>query len=289
MTAFGRTALEEDDYSLTVEIRTLNSRFLDIVLKLPKQLMEFEDGLRKQVSRSARRGRVEVFVQTECRDPGRLAPNISLPLASLYWEQLLELHHHLPGSDPPKLEHLLTIPNIFEPSHKDDDREIMGKLLSQAATEALRQIDIMKRGEGEALAVDLTERLAALREDIRLIDGRKETVLEEYKNRLRERMIRLLEQTDFDEARLLQETAYFAERSDINEEIVRFNSHLDQFHDLIASGEAADGRRLDFLSQELHREANTIGSKTGDIETVRAVVRMKTEIGKLKEQIQNVE
>ncbi|NTV42878.1 MAG: DUF1732 domain-containing protein, partial [Syntrophobacteraceae bacterium] len=127
------------------------------------------------------------------------------------------------------------------------------------------------------------------REDLSLIESRKDLVLLEYQVRLRERMEELLKDVTVDEGRLLQEIGYLAERSDINEELVRLQSHLDQLGELVAGDSVADGRRLDFLIQELHRESNTIGSKTNDLETVQAVVRMKSEIGKLKEQVQNVE
>ena len=133
------------------------------------------------------------------------------------------------------------------------------------------------------------ERLAALRDDLSVVAGRRAAVIEEYKTRLQERMKQLLGGTELDENRLLQEIAFIIDRADINEEIVRLGSHLEQLLSIVTGEKPADGRRLDFLIQELHREASTIGSKTTDLDTVQAVVRMKTEIGKLKEQAQNIE
>ncbi len=133
------------------------------------------------------------------------------------------------------------------------------------------------------------DRLAALRDDLSVVMSRREAVIEEYRTRLQERMKQLLGGTEPDENRLLQEIAFIIDRSDINEEIVRLGSHLEQVESILTGAKPADGRRLDFLIQELHREASTIGSKTTDLDTVQAVVRMKTEIGKLKEQAQNIE
>ena len=289
MTAFGRTQVEDAGYSITIEVRTLNSRYLDIVLRLPKNYLEFEDTLRKQISQTMRRGRIEVFVQIETTIVEQKAPKIDLPVARFYWEQLQELHRRLPGTDAPTLAHLMSIPHIYQSRDAVADREVLGGMLTASLVEALRQIQDMRCQEGDALLQDCLARLESLHEDLALIDGRKDTILEDYQKRLRDRIEELLSTTELDETRLLQEVAYMAERADINEELVRFQSHLEQMKSLLKGTKPADGRRLDFLTQELHREANTIGCKTGDLDTVQAVVRMKSEIGKLKEQVQNIE
>lgn len=289
MTAFGRTRLEEAGYSVMVEVRALNGRGLDVVLRLPKNFLEFEEPLRKQVAKSLRRGRIEVFFQIETTDVERRAPHINLALARFYWGQLQELHRLLPGAGPPQLKDLLSIPHLFESREAVGDREVLKALLTRALSECLEQIQQMRIQEGEALLQDFLERLNHLHQDLTFIHSRRGVILEEYKQRLRERIQELLGGTEVDENRLLQEVACMAERSDINEETVRLGSHLDQVQGLLTAKEAADGRRLDFLAQELHREVNTIGCKTGDLEIVQAIVRMKSEIGKLKEQVQNVE
>ncbi len=289
MTAFGRAQIERSGYSVTVEVRALNSRFLDTVIRLPKNYLEFEESLRKQVGKSSRRGRIEVFVQIEPTQVERKAPHINLPLARFYWDQLQAMYLELPGADPPKLEHLLRVPYLFEPVEADYDRETLKDILTEALAEALRQADQMKRQEGESLLRDFLERLAALRHELSVIESRKDVVFEEYRKRLRDRMQELMGELAVDENRLLQEVACMAERADINEEIVRLKSHLDHMEGLLTSREMADGRRLDFFTQELHREVNTIGCKMSDLDTAQAVVRMKSEVGKLKEQAQNVE
>lgn len=289
MTAFGRTQKEESGYLMTVEIRTLNSRGLDVVLRLPKNFIEFEDSCRKLIGRKIKRGRIEVFVQIESTKMEQKAPPISTALSRYYWEQLGDLHRQLPGSDPPRFQDLLRIPHIYETREEIQDRETLGGLLACCVEEALARVLRMRALEGDSLLKDCTARLEALRQELATVESRKDLVLIEYQQKIRDRVRELLEDTEIDEARLLQEVAYLAERSDINEEMVRLRSHIDQMSELLAGNAPSDGRRLDFLTQELHREANTIGVKTGDLEAIQAVVRMKSEIGKLKEQVQNIE
>jgi uncharacterized protein (TIGR00255 family) len=289
MTAFGRTRKEADGLTVTLEMRTLNGRSLDIVLRLPKNMLEFEDLLRKKIAQSLRRGRVEVFVQVECTVIAQKTPQISIPLAGHYWEQLQELHRQLPGTDRPTLDHLLRIPYIFETKDESDRQELMKRALSEAIEEVLQEIVAMRAREGEALREDCLVRLKSLEDDLTLIDSRKGLVIEEFQSRLTARIQELLGENSFDENRVLQEVACLAERSDINEETVRLWSHFRQIRDLLDPSGSGDGRKLDFMAQELHRETNTIGCKTGDIDMIQAVVRMKGEIAKLKEQVQNIE
>jgi len=289
MTAFGRAKTEDSGYAVTVEIKTLNSRNLDIVPRLNKNYSELEESIRKKIARLFRRGRVEVFVQIDPVAAALRAPQLNLELARLYWSQLQDLHAALPSSDPPKLRDLLSIPYLFEAGKEITDREVLDNVLSGALADAARLVAEMRLKEGESLQRDCLERLAVLRAELSAIEERKQQMFIESQKRLRDRIRELIGEIDLDENRFLQEVAYLAERSDINEEIVRLKSHLDQFEELLLSAEPADGRRLDFLSQELHREVNTIGSKTVNLEIIQNVVRMKSEIGKLREQVQNVE
>ncbi len=289
MTGFGRSRKEGAGYSVSVEMRSLNGRQLDISVRLPKSFLEFEDLFRKIVSEKLRRGRVDIYVQVESTDIKQKAPRINTDLVRFYWRQLQDLHVTLTGAGEPKLEHLLSIPHIYEVRETDVDSEAVQKLLAEAAAEALDQLRRMRSLEGESLLSDLNNRIEAIGADLSVVRGRSALVIQEYKTRLEERMKQLLGGTEPDENRLLQEIAFLVDRSDINEELVRLGSHLEQIRAVISGAKPADGRRVDFLIQELHREANTIGSKTTDLETTQAVVRMKTEIGKLKEQVQNVE
>lgn len=289
MTAFGRSVARSELCSVTVEIRALNSRHLDIVLKMPKNCIEFEDHCRKLVAKSVRRGRLEVNVQLETKTSGTGTPAVNLELAKRYWGELQELHRLLPQTDPPRLEHLLCIPYLFQNSESAIDREDLQVVLTEALLGALNEIQCMKALEGKALLQDFMDRLATVRRELSVINGHQEKVLRAYELKLREKVQQFLGETPLDENRLIQEVVYFADRSDINEEIVRLRSHLDQVENILTSELPADGRKLDFLLQEMHREINTIGAKTADLDIITSVVVIKTEIGKLKEQIQNVE
>lgn len=289
MTAFGRAQQEIPAYSVTVEIRTLNGRNLDVVLRLPKNYLEFEKDFRKQITERIRRGRVEVYVQVETTIAEQKTPQLNMSLSRFYWEQLQHLHRLLPGSDPPKLENLLAVPYLFESVEAPADQDLLREVLFATLAAALEQINLMRMQEGEALQQDCLARLNTLREELAMIYSRKDLIVEEYQTRLRERLQELLTDVEIDANRLAQEVAYLAERSDINEEIVRLESHLVQMEEMLKGPGAAEGRRLDFLTQEMHREVNTIGCKTGDLQSIQCVLRMKGEIGKLKEQIQNVE
>jgi len=289
MTGFGRSRKEGAGYSVNVEMRALNGRQLDISVRLPKNFFEFEDLCRKIISEKLKRGRIDMFVQVESMDVRQKAPRISPDLAGYYWEQLQDIHLKITKSEQPGLEHLLHIPHIYESPEVTVDSEALQLLLKEAVGEALDQVRRMRALEGESLLRDLMERITALTNDLAIVSSRSELVKLEYKNKLEERMKQLLGGSELDENRLVQEVAFIIDRSDINEEIVRLDSHFEQIRNLVSGQKPADGRRLDFLIQELHREANTIGSKTTDLETTQAVVRMKTEIGKLKEQAQNIE
>jgi len=289
MTGFGRSRKEGAGYTISVEMRALNAKQLDISVRIPKNFFEFEDLCRKLIAKRIRRGRIDAFIQIESTDVRQKAPHISLELAQYYWSQLQEIHREIVHSEEPSLDHLLRIPHIYEMPEALIDSEAIGELVSSAISEALGQVLQMRALEGESLLRDFMDRLAALRDDLSVVVSRREAVIEEYKARLQERMKQLLGGTEPDENRLLQEIAFIIDRADINEEIVRLGSHLRQVEAALTSANPADGRRLDFLIQELHREASTIGSKTTDLDTVNVVVRMKTEIGKLKEQAQNIE
>ncbi|MDR3570267.1 MAG: YicC family protein [Syntrophobacteraceae bacterium] len=289
MTGFGRSRKEGGGYSINVEIRALNAKQLDISVRMSKNYLEFEDLCRKLIAGKIRRGRIDVFVQIDCADIRRKAPAINRELARYYWSQLEDIHRELGNREGPSVDQLLRVPYIYETPEAVMDSEAVKELLSSAISEALGEVLQMRQIEGLALTGDFMNRLGALREDLLVVSSRRGGVIDEYRTKLHERIKLLLAGVEPDENRLSQEIAFMIDRADINEEIVRLGSHLEQVGALLSGSRPADGRRLDFLIQELHREASTIGSKTSDMEIVQAVVRIKTEIGKLKEQAQNVE
>jgi uncharacterized protein (TIGR00255 family) len=289
MTGFGRSRKEGAGYAINVEIRALNAKQLDISVRISKNFFEFEDLCRKLIAATIRRGRIDVFVQIESVDVTRKAPVINLELARYYWAQFERVYRELGFSQSPPVSELLRVPHIYESSEAAWDAAAVKEPFSAALTDALGQVVVMRELEGQALLSDLAARLDLLNRDLEVVAGRRDVVIEEYRTRLSERVKLLLGGSEPDENRLLQEIAFMIDRADINEEIVRLGSHIAQVRALLEAVKPADGRRLDFLIQELHREASTIGSKTSDMEIVQAVVRMKTEIGKLKEQAQNIE
>jgi len=288
MTGFGRSRREAAGYAVNVEMRALNAKQLDISVRIPKNFIEFEELCRKLVSGKIRRGRIDVFLQIESTDVRQKAPHISRELALFYWSQIREIGREIRCGEP-SLDHLLRIPHIYEAPEPVIDPEDIRQLISMAVCDAMEQVLRMRAIEGESLLRDFQDRLAALRRDLAVVCSRRGSVIEEYRDRLAERIKLLLGGMEPDENRLMQEIAFIIDRADINEETVRLESHLDQVTAIVTGTKPADGRRLDFIIQELHRETNTIGSKTSDLETIQAVVRMKTEIGKLKEQAQNIE
>ena len=289
MTGFGRSRKEAGGYAVSVEIRALNAKQLDISVRMSKNFIEFEDLCRKLIADKIRRGRIDAFVQIGSADIRRKTPAINRELARYYWGQLEEIYRELEPSRSPSVDQLLRVPHIYETPETAVDSEALKGPVASAMTEALDQVLGMRRIEGRALADDFLARLSALQADLAVVADRREVVVEEYRTRLGERVKLLLGGAEPDENRLLQEIAFMIDRADINEEIVRLGSHIKQVRSILESGGPGDGRRLDFLIQEFHREASTIGSKTADMEIVQAVVRMKTEIGKLKEQVQNIE
>jgi len=289
MTAFAREQQEDQGHRITVEVRALNSRNLDVVLRFPKSCLELEDQTRKSIAERFQRGRIEVYVQVEGFAVEQKAGRVNLSLARHYWEQLQLLSTELPGVNPPGMEHLLRFPDIFETSGNSVEADALTALLTAAVGSALDALDEMRRLEGQALVDDLRQRLVTLAKAIALVEGRCTAAVSEYQQRLRERLQELLGHVQLDQERLMVELAVFAERSDITEEIVRARSHLEQFQRLLQGDEPAPGRKLDFLSQELHREITTIGSKANDLTISQTVVAMKSEIAKVREQVQNIE
>ncbi len=292
MTSYGRAQASGRHYRVTVEIRTLNGRYLDIVVRIPKNYLELEDFTRKYVSRRIKRGRVEVFIQIEPLLIEAKAPRINIPLARYYWKQLRDLQAALPALDPPRLSDLLKLPNLFETDNTSDDLELLRETLDRALREAMDTVMSMRRTEGLSLSDDFKKRITHLRSELDAIKEQKPLMLEAYQERLHSRIQELLGsmgQIELDSNRLFQEVALFAERSDITEETVRTESHLQQMERLLESQQVVEGRQLDFLTQELQREINTIGAKANDLQIARIVVGMKAEIGKLREQVQNIE
>jgi uncharacterized protein (TIGR00255 family) len=260
-----------------------------LVLRFPKNCLGLEDQTRKHIAQRFQRGRIEVFLQVEPVAVELKGSRINVMLARHYWDQLQQLATELPGGNPPTLADLLRFSDIFESANNTVDQASPEPLLTSAVTAALEDLDQMRSREGQTLVRDLLPRVSWMNDAIARVEDRRVDAVADTHRRLRERLQELLGEAQVDEDRLMQELAILADRSDVTEEIVRARSHLEQLRQLLLGSESAPGRKLDFLTQELHREVNTIGSKANDLDIAQTVVQMKSEVAKLREQVQNIE
>ena len=287
MTAFGRGEAGADGYRFTVEVRTLNHRFCDVRIKLPRKYSDFEEDIKKKVSSEFSRGRIEVSVLADDTLDKVQHLTVDTELAKTYKRLLLILQEELGLQGDLRLESLLNFRDLFAFQEDEESREKAWSVVETALDQAVSGCLLMRQEEGEAIARDLSGRLNQLEVLTGEVETRAPLVVDDARDRLQKRIQDLLE-TELDETRLAQEVAFFAEKSDITEEVVRLQSHIQQFRDLLeASGPR--GRQLEFLLQEMHREVNTIGSKANDLEIAQKVIQMKTELERFREQIQNVE
>lgn len=279
-----------DDQKYIVEIKSLNHRFLEISLRLPASLSALEIEIKKKIGEPLIRGKIDVTIR---RDANASAENahylaLNLPLARNYFDLFTQLKQSLNLQDDIKLGMIAGQKDIFLPVETPQDMTTLWQGLSVVLEEAVAGMMDMRRREGEILSQDLLARLDLMAQLIIRIEVKAPQVVSEYQKRLTERIRELSSGLVVDEARLSQEVAIFAEKSDITEEIVRFRSHIGQFLEMLHSDEAI-GRKVDFLIQEMNREVNTIGSKSSDADISRQVIEIKSELAKLREQVQNLE
>jgi uncharacterized protein (TIGR00255 family) len=291
MTGFGRASFEVDGIDFEVEARSVNHRHLDARVRLPRQLVHVESGVKTQIQARMQRGRVDLNVS---RAVDSAAPTLLIDreVAAQYLEASRELSqaHGLVGDLD--VATLLTLPGVTAFRERELSEEQVGSRLAGAVDEALAAVDAMRVTEGEALGRELRQRLERVEELVESLDARSELVQRAVREKLEKRTRQLAEQTGLlDEARLYQEIVIAADRLDITEELVRLRSHIEQFRSITAEAaqDVAVGRRLDFLLQELGREANTVGSKANDAPLAHDVVALKTELERIREQVQNVE
>ena len=288
MTGFGRAEGLVMDREVAVEIKTVNNRFKDVIVRLPKQLAAIEDGVRKVVGNRLNRGRVEVWVQVGSASTEAGALTLDLALARHVHGLLRELKKELDLSAEIAIPDLLNFKDIITVKEEALDVEAFQTGLTPIINEALDKLIAMRQTEGQALAADIQDRLTAMTGYAAEIGARRDLVIEEAKTKLEAKIKALVEDVEIDQVRLAQEVAYIVDRSDITEEIVRLGSHFDQVEGVM-NGRGAVGRRLEFLLQEMNREVNTIGSKSSDVTITNRVVDLKTELEKLREQVLNIE
>ena len=273
---------------LTIELKSVNNRFLDIGMKLPRQLSFLEDGLRKLLNDSLNRGHVDVFVNYRNLRSDAKTVRVDEALLQAYLASARESAKALALDDDLTLSKALTLPDVTTILPADEDQQALTELGRTAMTMAIDGLRAMRFKEGERLKADLSARMDTMTGYAAAIERRAPAVAEEYRTKLTARIEELLGETEVDRARLATEVAIFADRAAIDEEIVRLNTHLVHFKELLEADEPV-GRKMDFLVQEMNRECNTIGSKANDAELTSIVLLSKAEIEKLREQIQNIE
>lgn len=288
MTGFGSAIAETEDYKVSVEVKAVNQRFLEINFHMGRQLNAAEDALRKCIKRVVARGKMDVFINYVDKRENQTEIRVDRGLVLAYQQALNNMSDILHLARPDDVKTFTGFPDVLTVD-TSANLDGMKPLLLQAMQEALQAFDTMRATEGENIRMDFLARLKKLDEMRNAIREIAPGIVAAYREHLRETIAQALASQTFDETRLIQETAIYADKADITEEIVRLGSHFGQFHQIIELAEEPVGRKLDFLIQEINRETNTIGSKANSTEAAQLVVDMKSEIEKLREQVQNIE
>lgn len=288
MTGYGRQESLTEGRKILVEIRSVNQRFTDYSIKLPKHLGFLEERVRNFVSERITRGKVDIYISVESYEEADKDIRLNSALAESYINALKQLRDEFDLRDDISVMGVAKFTDIFKAERRDEDQDKIWELVKGVMTDAMDELIAMREREGERIEKDLIERIEYMKTLAAEIDKRSPQTVAEYRERLYTKIKELLEDREPDESRILTEVAIFADKIAVNEETVRLGSHFEEFNNIINSGEPA-GRKLDFLIQEINREVNTIGSKAQDIEIAKLVVTLKGEIEKLREQIQNIE
>jgi len=288
MTGFGRGEIKNSGYHFSIEMKSVNSRFLEVVIKMPRVFNMYEDSIRKIIQEKVQRGRIEVYVNLKETEEKKRMVKVDKELTLSYDNSLKELAKLLDMPYSTDIYQIVSFPEVLSVEDVETDAGTLWPFLEGAVQNALIPLMQMRLHEGERLIDDLHTRLGILRELTREVGERAPLVVVEYQEKLSERLSSLIRDSAIDESRLAMEVALFADRASIDEELVRLESHFEQFAKILSSWEPV-GRKLEFLLQEMNREINTIGSKANDLVITRKVVEGKSELEKIREQIQNIE
>ena len=288
MTGYGRGEAVVHGRTITVEVRSVNNRYLDCTVKLPRVYVFAEDAIKAGVQGHISRGKVDVFVTIGPSEKGDVAISVNKPMADGYYAALCQLRDSYGLRDDISVSLLSRFPDVFLVEKTQEDVEAMSADICSVLELALADFDAMRSREGEKLYQDVLNRADTIEGLTARVEERSPGIVADYRARLTAKLNEVLQNTQIDESRILTEAAIYADKVAVDEETVRLRSHLSQLRHMLEQG-GAIGRKLDFLIQEFNREANTIGSKCSDIETAGYVVDIKAEIEKIREQIQNIE
>ena len=288
MTGYGRAEETFQGCKITVELRSVNNRYLDCSVRIPRLYLFAEDGVKTRVQKTISRGKVDVFVTVDNGGGEQVQVKVNQPVADSYYAALTQLAQRYELAGDISVSLLSRFPEVLLAEQAEEDTEAMATNIYAVLDRALADFDQMRTREGERMKVDILTRADTIQEKVALVEERSPQTVADYRAKLEARMNEVLANTQIDPARILTEAAIFADKIAVDEETVRLRSHIAQLRDMLDKGGAV-GRKLDFLIQEFNREANTIGSKCSDIDIARQVVDIKAEIEKIREQIQNIE
>ena len=288
MTGFGRAGYTASGLDITVELKSVNHRYFEFTSRLPRGYMYLEEKLKSFCQQQISRGKLEVSVIIEDNGAGTAAVEANTALAEAYLNTVKGLSERLRVKNDVKMSSLMNIPELFTVKKQMLEEETVTSAVLAAAEEAMGSFIAMRDAEGEKLKADVLSRADEILRKVEYIEERSPETVTAYRQRLEQKIRELISDVQVDEQRLLTETAVFADKVAVSEETVRLRSHIEQLRQLLDGGGPV-GRKLDFIVQEMNREANTIGSKAQDIDIARTVVDIKSEIEKIREQIQNIE
>ena len=291
MTGYGRAQRVYGSRTVTIELRSVNNRYLDCTVKMPRAYISAEDALKGRIQALVARGKVDVFVTVVSAGDKSVTVTVNEPLAKAYLEalyQLSQLDERKQLQEGCTITELARFPDVLTAEKGEEDLEELKEQLLAVLEEAVDDFSAMRTREGDKLRDDILGRAGRIEELVAMVEERSPGIVADYRARLSAKMAEVLQNTQIDESRVLTEAAIYADKIAVDEETVRLKSHLSQLRQMLSQGGAV-GRKLDFLIQEFNREANTIGSKCNDIETTRYVVDIKAESEKIREQVQNIE
>lgn len=288
MTGFGRCEMANEERKITVEIKSVNHRFLDINIKIPKRLILFEGSIRKRLKDYVERGKVDIYISYEDYTENRINIKYNEDIAAEYMKYIKRIAERFEMENTINAAGLARYPEVLTMEEQSADESTTEHILMTAVRNAAEQFVAARILEGENLREDLISKLESMKEYVALIEKRSPQLVEDYRARLTAKVAELLNDTQIDESRLMMETTIFADKICTDEETVRLRSHIESTQKALNEGQSV-GRKLDFIAQEMNREANTILSKANDMEISAIAIDLKTDIEKVREQIQNIE
>lgn len=288
MTGYGRARETRGNRDITVELRSVNNRYLDCTVKMPRAYIFAEDAVKARVQKAISRGKVDVFVSIDATGADEAVVAVNEGLAKGYYDALQKINSLLSLTGEVSAATVAKFPDVLTVTKAEEDLESIGADICAVLDEAIKNYNAMRATEGEKLADDIGGRLDTIESLTGKVEQRSPETVREYREKLTARMQEVLQSTTIDEARILTEAAIYADKIAVDEETVRLRSHVAQLRDMLRSNDPM-GRKMDFLIQEVNRESNTIGSKCNDLDIARDVVALKAEVEKIREQVQNIE